>query len=98
MRVPGVLAENGAARLLAGGKPDGFAGGLREGAAGEATLAALPTPLGSFSELFSPPALPGPRGMPLTPRILRKGLWRAYQACGHDQSKQPQPYAHPLFS
>jgi hypothetical protein len=75
VRVPGVLAENGAARLLAGGKPDGFAGGLREGAAGEATLAALPTPLGSFSELFSPPALPGPRGMPLTPASCAK-------ACG----------------
>jgi hypothetical protein len=40
-----------------------------------ATLAALPTPLGSFSELFSPPALPGPRGMPLTPASCAK-------ACG----------------
>lgn len=28
---------------------------------------ALPMPLGSFTELLSPPTLPGPRGMPLTP-------------------------------
>src|SRR6478672_11736480 len=75
MRVPSVLAEDGAARLLAGGKPEGLAGGLREGAAGGATLAALPTPLGSFSEFFRPPALPGPRRMPLTPASCAK-------ACG----------------
>jgi hypothetical protein len=30
-------------------------------------LAALPTPLGSFPELFSPPTLAGPFGTPLTP-------------------------------
>lgn len=70
-----MLAEDGAARLLAGGNPEGLAGGLSEGAAGGATLAALPAPLGSFSELFNPPALPGPRGMPLTPASCAK-------ACG----------------
>src|SRR6476620_10789318 len=31
------------------------------------TLAALPMPLGSLTEPFSPRAFPGPRGMPLTP-------------------------------
>ncbi len=38
---------------------------LGEGAGG--ILAALPIPLGSLIELFKPPALPGPCGMPLTP-------------------------------
>jgi hypothetical protein len=32
-------------------------------------LAALPTPLGSFPELFSPPTLAGPFGTPLTPCV-----------------------------
>jgi hypothetical protein len=31
------------------------------------TLAALPMPLGSLTEPFSPRAFPGPGGMPLTP-------------------------------
>jgi hypothetical protein len=31
------------------------------------SFAALPAPLGSFTELFSPPALAGPFGTPLTP-------------------------------
>jgi hypothetical protein len=34
-----------------------------------ATFAALPTPLGSFTELLFPPALPGPAGTPLTPVV-----------------------------
>src|SRR3954468_2487348 len=33
------------------------------------TFAALPTPLGSFTELFSPPALAGPLGTPLIPAV-----------------------------
>jgi hypothetical protein len=37
------------------------------GGGGGGTLAALPMPLGSLTELLRPPALPGPRGMPLTP-------------------------------
>ena len=32
-------------------------------------MAALPIPLGSLTELFVPPALPGPAGMPLTPVV-----------------------------
>jgi hypothetical protein len=34
--------------------------------AGGETLAALPMPLGSATELLTPPALPGPGGMPFT--------------------------------
>jgi hypothetical protein len=33
------------------------------------TFEALPTPLGSFTELLFPPALPGPAGTPLTPVV-----------------------------
>jgi hypothetical protein len=33
------------------------------------TFDALPTPLGSFTELLLPPALPGPAGTPLTPVV-----------------------------
>jgi hypothetical protein len=35
------------------------------GCGGGATLAAIPTPLGSTVELFSPPAFAGPRAIPL---------------------------------
>jgi hypothetical protein len=44
-------------------------------------LAALPTPLGSLTELLRPPALPGPRGIPLTPASCAKD--------GTDADKQP---------
>jgi hypothetical protein len=37
------------------------------GGGGDGILAALPIPLGSFTELLRPPTLPGPRGIPLTP-------------------------------
>src|SRR5258707_4602420 len=43
--------------------------GLVLGGGGGATLAALPMPLGSLTELLTPPTLPGPDGMPLTPVV-----------------------------
>jgi hypothetical protein len=43
--------------------------GLVLGGGGGATLAALPMPLGSLTELLAPPTLPGPDGMPLTPVV-----------------------------
>jgi hypothetical protein len=43
--------------------------GLVLGGAGGGTLAALPMPLGSLTELLTPPTLPGPDGMPLTPVV-----------------------------
>jgi hypothetical protein len=46
---------------------DGTAGTAMLGGGGAGILAALPIPLGSLTELLRPPALPGPRGMPLTP-------------------------------
>ena len=46
---------------------DGTAGTAMLGGGGAGILAALPMPLGSLTELLRPPALPGPRGMPLTP-------------------------------
>jgi hypothetical protein len=42
---------------------------LVPGGGGEATFAELPAPLGSLPELFSPPALAGPDGTPLTPAV-----------------------------
>src|SRR5438132_1974090 len=38
---------------------------LVPGAGGEESFAELPAPLGSLAELFRPPALAGPDGMPL---------------------------------
>jgi len=46
---------------------DGTTGTAMLGGGGAGTRAALPMPLGSLTELLRPPALPGPRGMPLTP-------------------------------
>src|ERR1700716_2879522 len=54
-------------RLETGGATDGTAGTAMLGAGGAGILAALPMPLGSLTELLRPPALPGPRGIPLTP-------------------------------
>jgi hypothetical protein len=39
--------------------------GSAPGGGGDATFVALPTPLGSLTELLRPPALPGPEGTPL---------------------------------
>jgi hypothetical protein len=54
-------------RLETGAAADGTTGTAMLGGGGAGILAALPTPLGSLTELLRPPALPGPRGMPLTP-------------------------------
>src|ERR1700754_827743 len=54
-------------RLETGGAADGTTGTAMLGGGGDGILAALPMPLGSLIELLRPPALPGPRGMPLTP-------------------------------
>ena len=43
----------------------GITGAAMRGGGGEATLAALPIPLGSTATLFIPPALAGPRAIPL---------------------------------
>jgi hypothetical protein len=50
-----------------GGAMLGGVTGVMVGGGGAGTLAALPMPEGSLSEPFSPRALPGPGGMPLTP-------------------------------
>jgi hypothetical protein len=59
-------------RLETGGAADGTAGTAMLGGGGAGILAALPMPLGSLTELLRPPALPGPRGMPLTPASCAK--------------------------
>src|SRR5882762_1321630 len=43
--------------------------GLVLGGGGGGTFDALPMPLGSLTELLTPPTLPGPGGMPLTPVV-----------------------------
>jgi hypothetical protein len=63
------------------GATDGTVGTARLGGAGGAIRAALPTPLGSLTELLRPPALPGPRGIPLTPASCAK----------HDAEAASQP-------
>ena len=59
-------ADLGDRRLEAVGA-EGTTGTAKLGGGGGGILAALPMPLGSLSDLFRPPALPGPLGMPLTP-------------------------------
>jgi hypothetical protein len=54
-------------RLETGGTTEGTVGAAMLGIGGGGILAALPMPLGSLTELLRPPALPGPRGIPLTP-------------------------------
>jgi hypothetical protein len=55
-----------------GGAADGTTGTAMLGGGGAGILPALPMPLGSLTELLRPPALPGPRGMPLTPASCAK--------------------------
>ena len=69
-RTIGADLEN--ARPETDGAADGTAGTAMLGGGGAGILAALPTPLGSLTELLRPPALPGPRGMPLTPASCAK--------------------------
>jgi hypothetical protein len=59
-------------RLETGGAADGTTGTAMLGGGGAGLLAALPMPLGSLTVLLRPPALPGPRGMPLTPASCAK--------------------------
>jgi len=63
------------------GTADGTVGTAMLGGGGGGILPALPMPLGSLTELLRPPALPGPRGMPLTPASCAKD--------GPAASKQP---------
>src|ERR1700759_4240380 len=62
---PGAGRED--TRLETDGAADGTTGTAMLGGGGGGIRAALPMPLGSLTELLRPPALPGPRGMPLTP-------------------------------
>ena len=57
----------GETRVEANGAADGTVGTVMLGCGGGGILAALPMPLGSLTALLRPPALPGPRGTPLTP-------------------------------
>ena len=63
----------GATRVEIAGAADGTVGTAMFGGGGDATLPALPMPLGSLTELLRPPALPTPR-MPLTPASCAKDL------------------------
>ena len=56
----------GETRVEAMGAAEGTVGTVMFGGGGAGTLAALPTPLGSLTELLRPPALPTPL-IPLTP-------------------------------
>jgi hypothetical protein len=56
----------GETRVETIGAADGTVGTVMFGGGGGGTLAALPMPLGSLTELFRPPALPTPL-IPLTP-------------------------------
>jgi hypothetical protein len=61
------MAGTGPVRVTIGDDRLGTGTGFRFGCGSGGTLAALPMPLGSLTEPFSPRALAGPGGMPLTP-------------------------------
>ena len=63
----------GETRVEAMGAAEGTVGTVMFGGGGAGTLAALPTPLGSLTELFRPPALPTPL-IPLTPASWAKDV------------------------
>jgi hypothetical protein len=67
-----VGVERDDTRLETDGASDGTVGTAMLGGGGDGIRAALPMPLGSFTELLRPPTLPGPRGMPLTPASCAK--------------------------
>jgi hypothetical protein len=66
--------------------------GLVLGGGGGGTLDALPMPLGSLTELLTPPTLPGPAGMPLTPVVPAP----AEPAFGVPTTALPDPAAVPV--
>jgi hypothetical protein len=66
-RLEGATFARGAATPAPGGI-EGVTGATVP-AGGGGILAALPMPLGSFTELLVPPALPGPAGTPLTAAV-----------------------------
>jgi hypothetical protein len=82
-------------RLETEGATDGTAGSAMLGGGGAGILAALPMPLGSLTELLRPPALPGPRGIPLTPAspapCAKDGAGAARQPINPKAKKQDLP-------
>src|ERR1700730_2716561 len=61
------VVGTGPVRVTTGDDTLGTGTGFRFGCGSAGTLAALPMPLGLSTEPFSPRALAGPGGMPLTP-------------------------------
>jgi hypothetical protein len=59
---------------------------LGEGSGG--ILAALPMPLGSLIELLTPPMLPGPCGMPLTPASCARDFTGAVKLATNAKTKK----------
>src|ERR1700730_9464248 len=57
------------------------------GSGGGWVRAALPMPLGSLTELFRPPARPGPLGMPLTPASCAKDAMDTVTVTKHAEAK-----------
>jgi hypothetical protein len=79
-------------RLEMDGAADGTTGTAMLGGGGAGILPALPMPLGSLTELLRPPALPGPRGMPLTPAsCARVGAGAARQLTSANAKTQDLP-------
>jgi len=79
-------------RLETAGAADGTAGTAMLGGGGGGILPALPMPLGSLIELLRPPALPGPRGMPLTPASCASdGAGAARQAANANAKTRDLP-------
>src|ERR1700694_3049879 len=78
----------GERRLEMAGGAEGTTGTDMFGAAGGGTLAALPMPLGSLIELLTPPTLPGPWGIPLTPASCARDIIGALKQYTNAKAKK----------
>jgi hypothetical protein len=76
----------GETRVETIGAADGTVGTEMFGGGGAGTRAALPTPLGSLTELFRPPALPTPL-IPLTPASWAKDVTGAARLIARTKAK-----------
>jgi hypothetical protein len=82
-----ISVDLGDRRLETVGGVEGAAGTDMFGDACAGILAALPMPLGSLIELLSPPALPEPCGIPLTPASCARDFMGAVKLVTNAKAK-----------
>jgi hypothetical protein len=83
-----ICVDLGEGRLEAAGGAEGTTGTDMLGDAGGGILAAFPMPLGSLIELLTPPMLPGPCGIPLTPASCARDFIGAVKLATNAKAKK----------